>query len=73
MNLTAGSYINAIDVNDVESRSVLTSEQIARIPTPRSVTSVALLAPGTVRSGIVLEKGSVTIEAEAYVVYSLTD
>ena len=41
--------INPIDVASVESTTVLTSEQIEKIPVPRNVTSVALLAPGTVR------------------------
>ena len=41
--------INPIDVASVESTTVLTAEQIEKIPVPRNVTSVALLAPGTVR------------------------
>lgn len=41
--------VNPIDVSSVESTSILTSEQIAKIPVPRDTTSVALLAPGTVR------------------------
>ena len=43
------STINAIDVASVESTTILTSEQIAKIPVPRDITSVALLAPGTVK------------------------
>jgi uncharacterized protein YggE len=74
MALTAGSYINATDVNDLQSTSVLTAEQIARVPVPRNITSVALLAPGSVRSTeIQLEKGSVTLRAEVYIVYALGD
>jgi hypothetical protein len=41
--------INPIDVSSVESTTILTSEQIAKIPVSRDTTSVALLAPGTVR------------------------
>lgn len=73
MALSAGSYINAIDVADVEATSILTAEQIARIPVPRSITSVALLSPGTVRSQIVLEAGSVRLRSDVYVLYLLRD
>ena len=41
--------VNPIDVSSVSSTSILTAEQIAKIPVPRDATSVALLAPGTVR------------------------
>ncbi|NUS59430.1 MAG: TonB-dependent receptor, partial [Lysobacter sp.] len=41
--------INPIDVSSVESTTILTAEQIAKIPVTRSTTDVALLAPGTVR------------------------
>ena len=41
--------VNPIDVSSVESTTILTAEQVAKIPVPRNVTSVALLAPGTVR------------------------
>lgn len=41
--------VNPIDVSSVESTSILTAEQIAKIPVARDTTSVALLAPGTVR------------------------
>jgi hypothetical protein len=44
-----GNVINPIDVSSVESTTILTAEQIAKIPVPRDTTSVALLAPGTVR------------------------
>jgi len=43
------ALLNPIDVSSVESTTVLTAEQIARIPVARDTTSVALLAPGTVR------------------------
>ena len=41
--------INPIDVSSVESTTILTAEQINKIPVSRDTTSVALLAPGTVR------------------------
>lgn len=41
--------VNPIDVSSVESTTILTAEQVAKIPVPRNATSVALLAPGTVR------------------------
>ncbi len=41
--------INPIDVTSVESTTILTAEQIAKIPVQRNITQVALLAPGTVR------------------------
>jgi hypothetical protein len=41
--------INPIDVSSVESTTILTAEQINKIPVARDTTSVALLAPGTVR------------------------
>jgi hypothetical protein len=44
-----GSVVNPIDVSSVESTTILTAEQIAKIPVGRDTTSVALLAPGTVR------------------------
>lgn len=44
-----GSAINPIDVSSVESATVFTAEQIDTLPIGRDVTSVALLAPGTVR------------------------
>ena len=45
---TSGA-VNPIDVSSVESTTILTAEQVAKIPVPRNITSVALLAPGTVR------------------------
>jgi hypothetical protein len=43
------NQVNPIDVSSVESTTILTAQQIAKIPVPRDGTSVALLAPGTVR------------------------
>lgn len=41
--------INPIDVSSVESTTVFTAEQIAQLPVGSDITSVALLAPGTVK------------------------
>jgi hypothetical protein len=49
IDVKGGGIINAIDVSSVESTTILTAEQIAKIPVPRNITGVALLAPGTVR------------------------
>lgn len=73
MALNVGSYINAIDAANVESTTILTSEQIRRIPVGRNITGVALLAPGTVRSAIALERGSITLESDVYILYLLGD
>ena len=43
------SAVNMVDVSSVESSTILTAEQINKIPVARDTTSVALLAPGTVR------------------------
>jgi hypothetical protein len=42
------SAIPAIDVSSVDNRTVLTSEQLAKVPLQRNITAAALLAPGTV-------------------------
>lgn len=49
-----GSRIAAIDTSTVESSSVFTADQLEILPIARDITSVALLAPGTVKgdSGI---------------------
>ena len=39
----------AIDVTGVDSRTVITSEQLARLPLARSAEAIALLAPGVVQ------------------------
>jgi hypothetical protein len=43
------SALPAIDVSSVDSRTVLTSEQLQKVPVARNVTAAALLAPGTVQ------------------------
>ena len=42
------SALPAIDVSQVDTRTVLTSDQLSKIPVQRGVTAAALLAPGTV-------------------------
>jgi hypothetical protein len=49
VTVVGSGAINPIDVSSVESTTILTAEQIAKIPVARDTTSVALLAPGTVR------------------------
>jgi hypothetical protein len=49
VQVVGGPSINAIDVASVESTTILTAEQINKIPVARDITSVALLAPGTVK------------------------
>lgn len=44
-----GNAINPIDVSSVESATVFNAEQLAALPVGRDITSVALLAPGTVK------------------------
>jgi len=43
-----GTALPAIDVSSVDSRTVLTSEQLQKLPIARDATSAALLAPGAV-------------------------
>ncbi|UNK49405.1 TonB-dependent receptor [Lysobacter sp. S4-A87] len=49
IRVTGAALVNPIDVSSVESTTILTAAQIAKIPVPRDLTSVALLAPGTVK------------------------
>ena len=49
VTVVGAGAVNPIDVSSVESTTILTAEQVAKIPVPRNITSVALLAPGTVR------------------------
>lgn len=44
-----GNAINPIDVSSVESATVFDAEQLAALPVGHDITSVALLAPGTVK------------------------
>jgi hypothetical protein len=47
VNVTANA-LPAIDVTSVDSRTVINSEQLARLPLARSSEAIALLAPGVV-------------------------
>ncbi len=49
VTVVGSGAINPIDVSSVESTTILTAQQIAKIPVARNTTAVALLAPGTVR------------------------
>ncbi|HEV7775257.1 MAG TPA: TonB-dependent receptor, partial [Luteibacter sp.] len=42
------SSLPAIDVSSVDSRTVITAEQLAKVPVARNITAAALLAPGVV-------------------------
>lgn len=47
-----GSVSNPIDVSSVETTTIYTAEQLQRLPVARDISSVALLAPGTVRGDV---------------------
>jgi hypothetical protein len=47
VNVTANA-VPPIDVSSVDSRTVVTAEQLARLPLPRTAEAAALLAPGAV-------------------------
>lgn len=49
VTVVGSAAINPIDVSSVESTTVFTAEQIAALPVSNDITSVALLAPGTVK------------------------
>jgi len=72
VQVTAMAMVNPIDVSSVESTTILTAEQIAKIPVPRDVTSVALLAPGTVKGdaafGNLASFGGASVAENAYFV-----
>lgn len=76
LQLEVGSYVNAIDVSSVESTTILTADQLARVPVSRNITNVALLAPGSVRGDsteIALSEGVLRVSADVYVIYFLKD
>jgi hypothetical protein len=64
------SYVNPIDVTSVESATIVTEETIDRLPVPRDVTNVALLAPGTTQGdsafGNLASFGGATVGENAY-------
>jgi hypothetical protein len=49
VTVVGNGVVNPIDVSSVESATIMTEAQIDRLPVARDATSVALLAPGTVR------------------------
>lgn len=50
LNVVAGS-VAKIDVSSVDSRTVVTAEQLKQLPLGRSAEAIALLAPGAVSNG----------------------
>jgi len=55
--IVTGARVNPIDVSSVESVTVLTADQLAKIPVARDLTSAALLAPGAVRGDFAFSDG----------------
>src|SRR5690606_26709974 len=72
VTVIGSNTINPIDVSSVESTTILTAEQVARIPVARNATNVALLAPGTVRGdaafGNLASFGGSSVAENAYYV-----
>ncbi|MEZ2419068.1 carboxypeptidase regulatory-like domain-containing protein [Luteibacter sp. RCC_6_2] len=74
-----GNALPAIDVSSVDSRTVLTSQQLQKIPLARDVTAAALLAPGVVagdaRYGNVASFGGASASENQYYIngYSVTN
>ena len=50
VSVTANA-LPAIDVSSVDSRTVVTADQLAKVPLGRSAEAIALLAPGVVNNG----------------------
>lgn len=74
--LSRGAFIvNAVDAASVESTTILTAEQIARLPVPRDITVTALIgdpnAPRTTE--VALSEGVVKLRGVAFVVYLIGD
>jgi len=55
--IVTGVRVNPIDVSSVESVTVLSADQLAKIPVLRDLTSAALLAPGAVRGDFAFADG----------------
>lgn len=55
--IVTGVRVNPIDVSSVESVTVLSAAQLAKIPVLRDLTSAALLAPGAVRGDFAFADG----------------
>jgi len=70
-----GGFISPIDISDVESTTILTAEQVARIPASRNQQMVHLLAPTEAKDvqETVLSEGVVDISVDVYIIYALID
>lgn len=70
-----GGFINPIDISDVESTTVLTAEQVARVPASSNQQMFHLLAPTEAKDvqETVLSEGVVSLAVDVYVVYALID
>ena len=71
--VVTGSNVAAIDVSSVDTRTVLTSQQLARLPMRRSAEAIALLAPGAIQStarnfGGLISFGGAGVSENAYYV-----
>lgn len=74
-----GNALPAIDVSSVDSRTVLTAEQLQKLPVARDVTAAALLAPGVIagdsRYGNVASFGGASASENQYYIngYAVTN
>lgn len=55
--IVTGVRVNPIDVSSVESVTILSADQLSKIPVLRDLTSAALLAPGAVRGDFAFADG----------------
>jgi len=55
--VTGVRAVNPIDVSSTESVTILSADQLAKIPVARDLTSAALLAPGAVRGDVAFSDG----------------
>jgi len=80
----SANSLPAIDVTGVDSRTVITAEQLARLPLARSAEAIALLAPGVVEGsgyfdgptgGSVISFGGSSVTENAYYIngFNTTD
>jgi hypothetical protein len=73
------SALPSIDVSSVDTRTVLTAEQLSKVPVARNITAAALLAPGTVhgdsRYGNLASFGGSAVSENAYYIngYAVTN
>ena len=68
--IVRGTSVSPIDLSSVESATILTEATIDRLPVNRSITDVALLAPGTTKGdsafGNLASFGGATVGENAY-------